>query len=192
MRPDPAREYRRWLKQAESDLDDARYSMAGDRHSLACFLSQQAAEKAVKAFPCLRGSELIRGHSVAELLKDAVALDPAFEGFRGLGGFLDRSCIITRYPNGLPGWIPSESFSRKDAEEAIGAAAESIAAVAAKGGGQGSGNGADPTHEELEFWCPILLRGEGHFNSAVGSLVQGHAQGLFPLLQGEAVGDQVG
>jgi len=142
MRPDPAREYRRWLRQAESDLDDARYNMAGDRHSLACFLSQQAAEKAVKAFLYLQGSELVWGHSVAELLEDAVALDPAFEEIRRMGGFLDRFYITTRYPNGLPGGIPSESFSRKDAEEAIGAAAEIIAAVSAKCEGQGSRNGA--------------------------------------------------
>jgi len=53
---------------------------------------------------------------------------------------------LTPPSNGLPGGIPSESFSRKDAEGAIGAAAEIIAAVSAKGGGQGvAGAGSDPT-----------------------------------------------
>lgn len=136
MRPDPAREYRRWLAQAESDLDDARYNMAGGRNSLACFLSQQAAEKAVKAYLYLRGKELVWGHSVAELIDDAAALDPSFTELKEKGGFLDRFYLITRYPNGLPGGIPAESFSRRDAEEAIGAASGIIQSVSAKGRGQ--------------------------------------------------------
>ena len=49
MRLDAEREYRRWLKQAEIDLDDARYSAQGGRYSLARFLSQQAAEDIVGA-----------------------------------------------------------------------------------------------------------------------------------------------
>ncbi|MBU4194349.1 MAG: HEPN domain-containing protein [Actinobacteria bacterium] len=50
MRPDPEREYKRWKKQADLDLDDAEYSAQGKRCHLACFLSQQAAEKALKAW----------------------------------------------------------------------------------------------------------------------------------------------
>lgn len=46
MQPDPLDEGRRWLDQARQDLDDARYLREGDRHNLACFHSQQAAEKA--------------------------------------------------------------------------------------------------------------------------------------------------
>lgn len=36
----------RWLEQARRDLDDARYAAQGKGWNLACFLAQQAAEKA--------------------------------------------------------------------------------------------------------------------------------------------------
>ena len=39
----------RWLEQAEDDLDFARHAMAGEFFHQVCFISQQAAEKALKA-----------------------------------------------------------------------------------------------------------------------------------------------
>ena len=129
MRPDHRREYERWMRQAEMDLDDARYNAKGRRYSLACFLSQQAAEKAVKAHLYGRGNELVWGHSVAELVDDASGADPEMESLKEKGSFLDRFYIPTRYPNGLPGGIPSESFHERDAEEAMRAAEEIIEAV---------------------------------------------------------------
>jgi HEPN domain-containing protein len=133
MRLDAEKEYRRWLKQAEIDLDDARYSAQGGRYNLACFLSQQAAEKALKAYLYLRGNQLVWGHSVAELADDASGADAGFAALKENGSFLDRFYIPTRYPNGLPGGIPSESFNERDAEEAMQAAKDIIDAVADKG-----------------------------------------------------------
>jgi HEPN domain-containing protein len=37
----------RWLRQAGHDLDDARFVLTGKRYGLACFLSQQSAEKGI-------------------------------------------------------------------------------------------------------------------------------------------------
>lgn len=133
MRLDPEKEYRRWLKQAESDLDDARYNAEGGRYSLTCFLCQQAAEKAMKAYLYRQGNELVWGHSVAELVADASGSDAGLNAMKEKGSFLDRFYIPTRYPNGLPGGIPAESFNEKDAEEAMQAAKEIIDAVASKG-----------------------------------------------------------
>jgi HEPN domain-containing protein len=62
MNPDAMGEGRRWLRQAEQDLDDARYNLEGDRYHLVCFLSQQSAEKALKAFLYARGEEMVWGH----------------------------------------------------------------------------------------------------------------------------------
>ncbi len=132
MRPDAEREYRRWIRQAESDLDDAEYNASGGRYSLACFLSQQAAEKALKAYLYGLGNELVWGHSVAELLEDASGSDPGFRDLAAKGSFLDRFYIPTRYPNGLPGGIPSESFHQKDAAEAMEASREIIRVVKEK------------------------------------------------------------
>jgi len=68
----------RWLAQAERDLDDARFAASGARWNLACFLSQQAAEKALKAYLYAHGAETVWGHSVAELCRDAAAHDESY------------------------------------------------------------------------------------------------------------------
>jgi HEPN domain-containing protein len=126
MQHDPEREYLRWKKQAAADMDDARYNLEGGRYNLVCFLAQQAAEKALKAFLYRQGHQVVWGHSVAELIDDASAADPGFKALKLKAAFLDRLYIPTRYPNGLPGGIPSESFTEKDAEEALQAAGEII------------------------------------------------------------------
>ena len=40
---------RDWIRQAERDLQNAKFEMNGGYFEWACFLSQQAAEKALKA-----------------------------------------------------------------------------------------------------------------------------------------------
>ena len=121
MRLEPKEEGMRWLLQARQDLDDAKYSFQGKRFNLACFLSQQAAEKAVKAFIYAQGEEIVLGHSVAHLLKHALRYDPDLKEILGAGG-LDKYYIPTRYPNGLPGGLPFEAFDEADASKAIGMA----------------------------------------------------------------------
>lgn len=130
MRPEPLHEGRRWLRQAQQDLDDARYSQAGGRYHLACFLSQQAGEKALKGYLYSQGAEQVWGHSVADLAREAASYDPAFETLIGIGGTLDRHYIPTRYPNGLPGGIPAEAFDADDAAKAIRQAEQVIRQVA--------------------------------------------------------------
>ena len=79
MRQEPGKEGSRWLKQSERDFDDAQYAFAGERYSLVCFLAQQAAEKAIKAFLYLSGEERVLGHSVADLLNRASSLNSVFD-----------------------------------------------------------------------------------------------------------------
>ncbi|MEA4883576.1 MAG: HEPN domain-containing protein [Clostridia bacterium] len=109
----------RWLRQAEHDLDDAHFVITGNRHGLACFLSQQSAEKGVKAFLFACGAEAVWGHSVAELCRDAAELDGTFEPIIPLGASLDKYYIPTRCPDSLPGGIPAEAFDIWDAEKAV-------------------------------------------------------------------------
>lgn len=119
MRPDAIEEGARWFTQALHDLDDARYARAGNRHNLACFLCQQAAEKALKAYLYAQGQTLVIGHSAARLCRDAETHDPSFRGLRERAAPLDKYYIPTRYPNGLPGGIPAEAFDANDADRAI-------------------------------------------------------------------------
>lgn len=133
MNPDAAEEGRRWLRQAEQDLDDARYNLEGDgRYHLTCFLAQQSAEKASKAFLYARGEELVWGHSVSEICKRAASSDEELEELRKRAATLDKYYIPTRYPNGLPGGIPAEAFEKRDADRAIEITGEVITVVGKK------------------------------------------------------------
>jgi len=109
----------RWLLQAERDIDDARYNLEGKRFNLVCFLSQQAAEKAIKGFLLSRGVEFVWGHSVGELCREAAGFEEKFAHLIHLGSALDKFYIPSRYPNGLPGGIPSDAFTQEEAESAI-------------------------------------------------------------------------
>ena len=132
MRPDPKAEGLRWLRQAEHDLSDAEYSLAGRRHNLACFLCQQAAEKALKGFLYARGAEQVLGHSVADLGTECATLDRDFRPLKEKAAPLDHYYVPTRYPNSLPGGIPAEAFDETDARRALALAGDVIRVVKAK------------------------------------------------------------
>jgi HEPN domain-containing protein len=127
-------EGRRWLLQAEQDLDDAEFNLSGKRYNVACFLAQQSAEKALKAYLFSKGAEEVWGHSVAELCKDTQTFDPEFRQLETIAGPLDKYYIPTRYPNALPGGIPSKAFDENDAKRAILMAKEVIEFVKLRGG----------------------------------------------------------
>jgi len=57
----------RWLKTAGQDLESASILTAAGQHANACFLAQQAAEKAVKALCYAAGCDPW-GHSIQQLL----------------------------------------------------------------------------------------------------------------------------
>jgi len=116
---DPKREAGRWLEQAKRDLAAAETIFGQGLWWIVCFQAQQAAEKAVKSFLYGRGQRMVLGHSVAELIKDAAEHNPAFADMAASASALDRFYIPTRYPNGLPGGIPAESYTEQDAHQAI-------------------------------------------------------------------------
>ncbi|MDY7040628.1 MAG: HEPN domain-containing protein [Chloroflexota bacterium] len=119
MQPDLKREGLRWWRQAERDLDDARYAFAGERYNLACFLAQQSAEKALKAYLYSQGMEMVLGHSVRELSEMAAELDAEFATLGKEVAPLDQYYIPTRYPNGLPGGVPFEAFNEDDGQRGL-------------------------------------------------------------------------
>ncbi|MCD6361770.1 MAG: HEPN domain-containing protein [Armatimonadetes bacterium] len=124
MRPDSRSEARRWLEQALNDLRDAKGAAELlSSHALACYLSQQAAEKALKGLLLAHGAEPW-GHSVKMLLEEAASLEevPA-EVERA--AILDAYYIPTRYPNGLPGGVADDVYGAQDSAETI-ALAEAV------------------------------------------------------------------
>ena len=115
MKPDPKKEALRWLTQAEEELKDADLLTKAKRFYLALYLCQQSAEKSLKAYLYLKEEETIFTHSVAVLLRMAVAIDEEFNTIKSAKR-LDDYYIPTRYPNALPGGIPAHYYD--DDEEA--------------------------------------------------------------------------
>jgi HEPN domain-containing protein len=132
MKPDPMAEGLRWLRQARHDLGDAEYNLGGSRYALVCFLCQQAAEKALKAYLYARGADQVLGHSVADLAEECGELDSDFRTLKPRAAPLDHYYVPTRYPNSLPGGIPAEAFDETDARRALTLAVEVIRLVEAK------------------------------------------------------------
>ena len=107
----------RWFTQATDEFQDADDLRTRERFYLALFHFQQAAEKALKAYlyVTVKSVEVMYTHSINDLMKMAVEVDPDFEKVSAAKK-LDRYYIPTRYPNGLPGGVPSRYFD--DPEEA--------------------------------------------------------------------------
>jgi len=107
-------EAERWLTQAKDELADADDLRRRGRFYLALFHFQQSAEKALKAYLYLKlkSSEAFRIHSIDELARLAAEADPDFQEILPAKK-LDKYYILTRYPNGLPGGVPSPTSTTR-------------------------------------------------------------------------------
>lgn len=128
---DLKQEASRWLRQAESDLELLGVVREAGKHDACCFLAQQAAEKALKAFLFSRGEELIFTHSVFRLCQMAAQYEPIWETLRERVKQLDFYYVEARYPNALEDTIPAEFFTDRDSAEAIEMAALVVQTVKA-------------------------------------------------------------
>lgn len=123
----------RWLAQAEHSLIITRFLLENGMGAGACFHSEQTAKLALKAFLFGRGSRYVTMHSVRELAAWCAEEDDAFSSFVDYGTSLDRYYLSTRYPDALPEpAVPFESFTEKEAREALGYASEIVEAVKAR------------------------------------------------------------
>ena len=103
----------RWLRHAEADLKYAQVLQREGGYYLVCYLSQQAAEKALKAFLYHSGVEKC--------------------------SILDSYYIPTRYPNGLPDAIAPDVYDAATGHSALSMAKTTIdmAAAEIRGGRKG-------------------------------------------------------
>jgi HEPN domain-containing protein len=115
----------RWLRTAGQDLRSAEILTEAGQYANACFLAQQAAEKAVKAL-CYAAGLDPWGHSVQHLCEMG-PLTTVFaprDEWAQKAAELDRLYVPTRYPNGLPDLTPGETFFESDARQALRLAQE--------------------------------------------------------------------
>jgi HEPN domain-containing protein len=142
MKPDARAEGLRWLEQAQADRRGAQLLLDGESYHLACFVAQQVAEKALKAFLYAQGEEFVVGHSVEVLSRWAAEFDADFEQLREAIAPLDGYYVPTRYPNSLPDSIPARVYTRKAAEETLRMADQALLAVQRKLQGRDTDEGA--------------------------------------------------
>jgi len=117
---DPAVEAHRWWTQALNDHafvhHMAREALYFDK---ACFIAQQAGEKALQACLYGEGRREVLGHALVVFVQDLAGREAAFGAMAGQAARLDRYYIPTRYPNGLPGGTPFETYSADDLAAAV-------------------------------------------------------------------------
>jgi HEPN domain-containing protein len=108
----------RWLTQAQHDLRAAVLNRRESFPEIACFLAQQAAEKALRAFLYAQGEQVVTDHAVHLLVRACAGYNPAFSTLEEACRSLDQYYLPTRYPDSLPGGIPHEVYTDAQAREA--------------------------------------------------------------------------
>jgi len=129
MRNNNLIEAKRWTDEASNDIVAAEWLASGKFYSKTCFLSQQAAEKALKGFLISKGVRDFTGHSTDFLLHKCSKFDASLKSLSRDCKRLDRHYIPTRYPDGLPEGTPHENYTVEDATEAIEMAKKVVYAV---------------------------------------------------------------
>jgi HEPN domain-containing protein len=120
-------EAQRWFRQAFYDLKATRWNIQGGFYDTACFLAQQAGEKALKSLLYYQGARRVAllTHSLVEMIGEAGQKTNQVKHLLDQGRELDLHYIPSRYPNGIPSGYPHQFYSKKVAEQAL-AAAEKI------------------------------------------------------------------
>ncbi len=110
---------RDWLRQADADLRHARNSRDAGDYDWSAFAAHQAAEKAIKAvFQRLHLDAW--GHVLSVLLANLPGDTQASVALIDAAKELDKHYIPTRYPNGFERGAPTDFYTRREAEQAIG------------------------------------------------------------------------
>ncbi|PIN74231.1 hypothetical protein COV20_01290 [Candidatus Woesearchaeota archaeon CG10_big_fil_rev_8_21_14_0_10_45_16] len=102
-----------WLKQANRDYKSATNSLKSNDYYVACLLSQQAVEKALKFLHLLKGKELLRIHDLVKLAREINAPDDLIEKCAKINPVY----VEVRYPEGSE--MPAEKVNKKEAQEIL-------------------------------------------------------------------------
>ncbi|NWF93351.1 MAG: HEPN domain-containing protein [Syntrophaceae bacterium] len=124
-------EAKRWFQQAYYDLHAARWNIKGGFYDTACFLAQQAGEKALKSLLYYEGTRRIAllTHSLVEMIREGEKRVKSLAPLLDQARELDLHYIPSRYPNGLPSGYPHQFYGKKVAQEAVTAAEKIFSAI---------------------------------------------------------------
>ena len=124
-------EAQRWFRQAFYDLKATRWNIQGGFYDTACFLAQQAGEKALKSLLYYQGARrsALLTHSLVEMVRAAGKKTSQVNDLLDQARELDLHYIPSRYPNGIPSGYPHEFYAKKVAEQALSAAERIFSAI---------------------------------------------------------------
>ncbi len=114
-------EAQRWFRQSLYDLEAVRWNIQGGFYEQACFLAQQAGEKALKALLYYLGArrKALLTHSLWEMVREVAKQVPELDAIARPARHLDLHYIPSRYPNGLPDGYPHIFYDKEMAENAL-------------------------------------------------------------------------
>jgi len=119
----------RWLAQAQHDVEAAALAGREGFPETACFLAQQATDKALKGFLYTQGERPVMGHATHRLVERCAEYEHGFSDLLDVCRQLDQYYIPTRYPNGLPDGIPHDVYTLAQAQQAVEGARTVLRAV---------------------------------------------------------------
>lgn len=106
-----------WIAKAEEDELSVNAILSGGGHaSTACFLSQQMAEKSLKAALAFYAKPLRKVHDLLQLETELLQVLPEIKSLHDQLNLLNRYYIETRYPGDYP------EFTITEAEQAFASA----------------------------------------------------------------------
>jgi HEPN domain-containing protein len=116
-----------WLDFAEYDLKSAQWQLKGKLYTIACYASQQAAEKALKALLIATVQTFPKVHSLDRLLSEIKQANVSVKEINNAAIELDKYYITSRYPGQYGG--PEGLYTKEDTKIAIQSAEKIIAFV---------------------------------------------------------------
>jgi len=93
-----------WLKYSQNDLISAKHlfdDLYPKQTEIACYLSQQCAEKALKGYLFFKDTEPPRTHNLIELCQMCIIHDDTFSEILNICADLTPYGVAVRYPNEL-------------------------------------------------------------------------------------------
>lgn len=102
MQPEAFREAQEWLTRAEADLQAAEtlFKREPPLLGVVAYLTQQAAEKALKGFLTAHERAFEKKHELTPLVEACAAFDPDFARFAEIARILTPYVAQFRYPGG--------------------------------------------------------------------------------------------
>lgn len=109
---------RRWIELAVEDEKMAELAYKARLYNQACFHSQQAGEKCLKALLLHTEGKFPKTHSLIELLMLVSLKDESLLELKGDCLYLDQFYVPTRYPDAPLGNLPEGQPTKEDAKKA--------------------------------------------------------------------------